>query len=105
MALITGYAIILDDEILYCSNESKYADFEVCYWEDYGLEVDVVIDLPFLLLPCEVKSKSGDKGKKAIYKFLEVHKESKWGMIITKDELKLEDRILFLPLWTFLLMC
>ena len=84
---------------------SKYADFEVCYWEDYGLEVDVVIDLPFLLLPCEVKSKSGDKGKKAIYKFLEVHKESKWGMVITKDELKLEDRILFLPLWAFLLMC
>jgi len=29
MALITGYAIILENEILYCSNESKYADFEI----------------------------------------------------------------------------
>lgn len=27
--MITGYAIILEDDILYCSNEYKYAEFEI----------------------------------------------------------------------------
>ena len=84
---------------------SKYTDYEICYWEDKESEVDVIINLPILLLPTEVKLKSGSKGVKGIKKFIQQHKESKWGMIITKNELKIEENILFMPLWAFLLMC
>ncbi|MDD5253756.1 MAG: ATP-binding protein [Candidatus Nanoarchaeia archaeon] len=85
---------------------SNYTNTEVCYWEDnLDNEVDIIMDLPIVLLPIEVKSKSGDDGVKAIYKFMEEHKKSEWGVIITHDELKLEKNILFVPLWALLLMC
>ncbi|MFH1840076.1 MAG: ATP-binding protein [Nanoarchaeota archaeon] len=85
---------------------SDHTDHEICYWEDKNAgEVDIVIELPKVLIPIEVKSNSGEKGLKAVYKFIELNKKSKWGIIITKDELKLEKNVLFMPLWAFLLMC
>lgn len=84
---------------------SQYMDYEIFYWEDYDSEVDLILDLPIIVLPVEVKSKAGDKAIGALNKFIEEHDKSKWGIIITKDELKLEKNILFLPLWMFLMMC
>lgn len=84
---------------------SKHTNFEICYWEDKDNEVDIVIDLPIAIIPAEVKSKSGSKGLKSIYKFISEYQKSTWGLIITKDELRLEKNILFLPLWAFMLMC
>lgn len=84
---------------------SKYTNYEVCYWENKNTEVDIVFHLPFLLLPTEVKSSRGDRALKALYSFIEEHKESQWGMIITQDELKIDKNILYFPLWAFLLMC
>ncbi|MFA5856673.1 MAG: ATP-binding protein [Candidatus Pacearchaeota archaeon] len=84
---------------------SKYTEHEIFYWEDGTNEVDLILDLPVLVLPLEVKSRSGNKAVGAIKRFLAEHNKSKWGIIITLDELKLEDNILFMPLWAFLLMC
>lgn len=84
---------------------SKHSEYEIYYWEDENSEVDVVLDIPIFVLPIEVKSKSGDKGMAAIHKFIEKNKKSSWGMIVTKDEFKLEKNILFMPVWAFLLMC
>ena len=84
---------------------SNYSNYEINYWEDGSHEVDLVMDLPLFVLPMEVKSKSAEKGKASVFKFMEEHKKSKWGMIISKDELKMEKNILFMPLWAFLIMC
>ncbi len=84
---------------------SNHTEYEVYYWEDGTTEVDVVIDLPISLMPVEVKSKSGEKAIGAIKRFMEEHKKSKWGIIVTRDDLKIEDNILFIPIWAFLLMC
>jgi len=82
-----------------------HTEHEIFYWEDGTSEIDLILDLPIFVLPIEVKSKSGDKAVGAVKKFLAEHNKSKWGIIITLDELKLEDNILFMPLWAFLLMC
>lgn len=84
---------------------SDHTQHEIDYWEDGKHEVDVVMDLPIFALPIEVKSKSGDKAIESIKIFIGEHKKSKWGIIVTLDELKIEENILFMPLWAFLLMC
>lgn len=81
-----------------------HKDYDIFYWEDGSNEVDIVMDLPITVLPLEVKSKSGEKGLGAVHKFMEEHKKSKWGIIVTKDDLKLEKNILLMPLWAFLIM-
>lgn len=84
---------------------SGYTEHEIFYWEDGKDEIDVILDIPIFVLPIEVKSRRGDKGVAGIKKFLNISKKAKWGMIITLDELKLEDNVLFMPLWAYLLMC
>lgn len=84
---------------------SEHTEHEIFYWEDGPNEIDLILDLPIFTLPIEVKSKSGKKAIGAIKKFLAEHNKSKWGIVVTLDELKLNDDILFIPLWAFLLMC
>ena len=85
---------------------SNKKDYEIFYWEDDYGEVDIIIDLPGHTIPIEVKSRSGEKGVDTIKRFINKNdKKSKWGIIVTKDELRLDNNILFMPLWAFLIMC
>jgi predicted AAA+ superfamily ATPase len=86
----------------FLSNKSHY---DIYYWEDGNSEVDLILDLPIFVLPIEVKSKSGDKALAAIYKFMDQNEKSKWGIIITKDELRIDGKIIFIPAWLFLMIC
>lgn len=82
-------------------------DSEIFYWNNKkGQEVDIVIDLYGKTVPIEVKyrnqiSKSDLSG---IYDFKKEH-ESKINLVITKNTLSLNDEILEVPLWVFLIMC
>lgn len=80
---------------------------ELFYWRTkQGEEVDVVMEI--LRKPIAIESKYKNnirKGElKGLRKLLEVHKES-LGIVITRDVLDLKDRMVFIPLWLFLLMC
>ena len=48
--MITGYSIILENDILYCSNEYKYADFEILQFNFLGRYFDLIPQIPFLAL-------------------------------------------------------
>lgn len=86
-----------------------HTEYDIFYWEDGNgkHEVDVIIEVKNMdsVLPIEVKSKSGEKGIASVRKFMDNHENAKWGIVITKDELKLEKNVLLIPLWAFLMMC
>jgi len=84
---------------------TDHKEYEVNYWEDGKDEVDIIIDLPKFVLPIEIKSKSRDKGIGAIHKFIEETKRSKFGIVVTLDDLRLEKNVLLMPAWAFMLMC
>ena len=85
---------------------TNYVDYEINYWEEGGYEVDVIIDLQTTITPIEVKSTNGKKGIPAVKKFIQEHqKRSKWGIVITREECELQENILLMPLWAFMLMC
>ncbi len=80
------------------------------YWKDKrerGNEVDIIIELFGSPVPVEVKykneiNKSDVRGVKA---FLTNYPEAGFGIIITKNSLKLKGNIVYIPLWLFLLLC
>jgi len=83
-----------------------HSEYETYYWENHGKEVDVVIDLPLFILPIESKSKNTNGAEASIKKFIEENKKkTSWGIVINNNELKLNENILYLPLWIFLFMC
>mgnify|MGYP000663308960 CR=1 FL=1 len=82
---------------------------ELFYWKTkQGNEVDIVLELFRKPVAIESKYKNEIQKKelKGLRKFLEEHNES-FGVVITKDilDLDLKDRMIFIPLWLFLLMC
>lgn len=69
-------------------------------------EIDIIIDRKIDIIPIEVKfTNQIDKSDvKTMSKFLENHKEkginqAKYGIIVTKDILKKENNIYFIPYW------
>jgi uncharacterized protein len=83
-----------------------HSEHETYYWENQGKEVDVVIDLPLFVLPIESKSKNTNGAEASIKKFIDENKKkTSWGMVINNDELKLNENVLYVPLWAFLFMC
>lgn len=69
-------------------------------------EIDFILDLPRfgLLLPIECKFRRNIKHTDAINDFMTQHNQS-LGVVLTRDTLKYEEKIAFIPLWMFLLMC
>ncbi len=77
------------------------------YWRTTrGDEVDIIMELFKKPIPIESKySKNIRKSDlKGIYKFLNSQKKT-FGIVITKDKLDLEENIIYIPLWMFLIMC
>jgi len=75
---------------------------EAFYWRDsHGNEVDVVVEVGGRLLPIEVKDR-GDPGQglEGIRSFLKEHR-TPFGLVVTRDVLRLDGNLLYLPLETF----
>lgn len=69
-------------------------------------EIDLVIDRNIDIIPIEVKytNQIENSDLKVINKFIEEHKnkainQAKYGIIITKDILKIEGSLYFIPYW------
>ena len=77
------------------------------YWKDpRGHEVDIVMELFNKPIPIEVKyredvTKSDLTG---LLKFIESY-ESPINIVVTKNAFKIEDDILYVPLWLYLFLC
>lgn len=91
---------------------SNYVEPEVYYWTDKkGKETDFVIktqNLGPLYLPIESKYSDNPDNLKGIISFLEEEKnDAPFGIVLTKDVLKYNERsrLLFIPVVTFLFLC
>jgi predicted AAA+ superfamily ATPase len=80
---------------------------DLFYWYDQAKsEVDIVLEVFQKLIPIEVKyqndiSRSELKGTKSFMKKF----NPPFGIIVTKKDLKIEENLLYVPLWLFLLLC
>ena len=83
---------------------TEHTEHEIFYWEDATGEVDIIIPCKNVVIPIEVKA-TITKPNASLRRFLAENKAAPWGVIITKDTLKIEGNILYCPLWAFFLMC
>jgi len=73
--------------------------FDLSYWKnDY--EIDIVLSCKNKSLPIEVKYAKA-RGTEGINNFVEKYK--RWGIVVS-DELKQEGKIVFIPIYLFLIM-
>jgi len=74
--------------------------FKIHYWRENTREVDIIIDKKTDTLPIEVKYRNEITGKdlKGIKVFSETF-GSKCSVVITKDLIKINDEIVFMPFW------
>lgn len=89
--------------ILYLKKKELFP--KIFYWLDKGRnEVDIVFTFKNEVIPVEVKytNEIGKKDIKGLVKFCEEF-ESK-GIVVTKDLLKKEENIIFIPAWVFLMI-
>lgn len=79
--------------------------FNSFYWRERDKEVDLILERGGRVLPIEVKNKSRVQKKelKALFSFQEKFK-SKWSLLITKDQFEIENNLIKIPLWLFLLL-
>ena len=78
---------------------------KIFYWLDRSRnEVDMVVTLKNEVVPIEVKysNEIGKRDLKGMVKFCEEFDRK--GIVVTKDILKEEGNILFIPAWLFLLI-
>lgn len=84
-------------------------DFSLGYWKDKDKkEIDIIFDLGYAVVPLEVKYVENIRAedKETLQKFIASHKKkTKFGILITKNEFHLENNIIAIPLWLFLLIC
>ena len=86
-------------------NLTSAAGPEMFYWRENGNEIDIIIDRMEHILPIEVKYRNriDEKDVKAIREFVESGK-APFGFVVTVDRLGKEGKLLYVPLWLFLLM-
>jgi len=78
---------------------------KIFYWQDKAKnEVDIVFTSNHRTIPIEVKYTNDIEKNdlKGLVKFCEIFKTQ--GIVVTKDLLKKEDNITYIPVWLFLLM-
>ena len=101
---IVAESIIFDHLIRLKFNIEPGPEPEIFYWKN-SKEIDFVLPIKRKLIPIESKyrTKIPRESIEAINGFIK-EKDSPFGIIITKDEFDLEDNILKIPLWVFLLV-
>lgn len=80
---------------------------EVFYWRNKnGNEVDVIAEVNNRAVPIEVKYKNNISSDdlKGINSFM-LQNKSSFGFVITKDLIDKKEKLIFIPLWMFLLFC
>lgn len=73
------------------------------YWKNKK-EVDIVIEPSFIPVPLEVKYRQNPDDVSGVREFMKEF-GSPFGIVVTKDTLKLVDEVVFIPLALFLLIC
>jgi hypothetical protein len=83
-------------------------DPELYYWFDNkGKEVDIIMEIQNKPIPIEVKYRNSITDdeligmKNCLLKF----KKSPFGLVVTKDLLSINGKVVFIPMWLFLLIC
>jgi predicted AAA+ superfamily ATPase len=82
-------------------------DADLYYWfDERRREVDIILELFQTPIPIEVKYQNDiSRGElDGVHSFLDEF-NSPFAIIVTKDTFKIEGKLLFVPLWLFLLMC
>lgn len=72
------------------------------YYGHKKYEVDYIFALPDFVLPIEIKNSSSNKKLKGLRELISEQKLNH-ALVITKDLLKREKEIMYIPLWLFLL--
>ncbi|MFQ5762024.1 MAG: ATP-binding protein, partial [Candidatus Bathyarchaeia archaeon] len=86
-------------------NLDPAAENVVFYWSG-TYEVDFILELMNRPIPIEVKYSDNIESKdlRAIEEFHEQF-EGPFGLLVTKNRLDFRERVVFVPMWEFLLMC
>lgn len=76
------------------------------YWHDNYYEIDFILLKGKTAIPIETKYQDmiNENDIKIIKKFIERYK-SPFGIVITKNKLDFKEKILYVPLWLYLVMC
>jgi predicted AAA+ superfamily ATPase len=79
---------------------AKAAGGEIFFWKDGSREIDIVLSVENTLLPISVnyQLEYSDRCVKSLKVFKRMY-GAKNALIITKDVLKIEDGIFFIPYW------
>ena len=88
----------------YASNFESYRS-NCFYWKN-NCEIDNIISIGKKPIPIEVKFQNEVHGEdaKGCIEFTEKY-SSPFGILVTKNKLDFKDKMLFIPLWYFLLLC
>lgn len=77
------------------------------YWNDNrGHEVDIIMEIFRKPIPIEVKYREDIKKSEltGLYGFMEKY-ETPVNLVVTKNILKMDEKILYVPLWIYLFLC
>lgn len=79
---------------------------ELFYWREDGEEVDIILEHKGRPIPIEVKYRNriDNDDLKNIKKFVQDNK-SGFGICVTKDTFGMNDEIMMIPAWMFILIC
>ena len=86
-------------------NLTNKARPDMFYWRENGNEIDIILDCMEHVLPVEVKYRNRiDKPDvKAIREFVE-NGQAPFGFVVTVDKLEKDGKLIYIPLWLFLLI-
>lgn len=95
------YGLYVTQSCRYMANEyAKTVGGEIFFWKDGSREIDIVLSVENTLLPISVnyQLEYSDRCVKSLKVFKRMY-GAKNALIITKDVLKIEDGIFFIPYW------
>lgn len=97
-------SVVFDHLIRLKFNLEPGPEPEIFYWKDKK-EIDFIMPVKRKPIPIESKfrNKMQQEFKQILEDFIKENK-SPFGIIITKDDFKVEGKVLFIPLWIFLLI-
>lgn len=86
-------------------NLGAYKDAGLSYWKN-DKEIDIILELKKKPIPIEVKyaNQINNKTITEVKEFIQNYK-CPFGIILTKDTLEIDEKVLLIPLWLFLIMC
>ena len=90
----------------FCLEPSK--ESQSFYWRNgRGDEVDIIQGIMGSVIPFDVRFRESidETDLKALNRFLDEYPKCKWGVLLTKRDLGMEDNVMMIPLWLFLLTC